>query len=47
MQQKETQYKVCFTIPEETDKKIKNLPRAFNLSHELRLALENILAKKE
>jgi len=37
------QYKVSFTIDEQTDQKIKNLPRSFNLSKELRKALVKIL----
>jgi hypothetical protein len=38
-----TQHKVCFTVSEETDKRIKELPRSFNLSEKLREALVLIL----
>ncbi len=40
------QYRVCFTIDEQTDKKVKDLPRSFNLSEKLRAALKEILEKK-
>lgn len=39
------QYKVCFVIDEETDSKVKALPRSFNLSEKLRQALASILKK--
>ncbi len=37
------QYKVCFAIDEETNAKVKTLPRSFNLSEKLRQALAIIL----
>ena len=37
------QYKVCFTIDEQTDRQVKSLPRSFNLSERLREALAKIL----
>ena len=40
-------YKICFAIDEETDAKVKQLPRSFNLSEQLRLALVEILKERE
>lgn len=37
------QYKVCFAIDEQTDKKVKAIPRSFNLSEKLRQSLREIL----
>jgi hypothetical protein len=37
------QRKVCFGISEELDKRVKNLPRSFNLSERMRQALDKIL----
>lgn len=39
------QYKVCFSIDEQTEARVKALPRSFNLSKRLRQALTNILAE--
>lgn len=41
------QFKVCFAIDEETDVKVKALPRSFNLSEKLRKALADILKEAE
>ena len=39
------QLKVCFEITEEQHKKVKALPRSFNLSDELRKKLDIILSE--
>ena len=41
------QYKICFTIDEQTDKIVKDLPRSYKLSEKLREALKKILEERE
>ena len=41
------QHKVCFSISQETDTKVKALPRNFNMSERLREAVEVILKENE
>jgi hypothetical protein len=38
---------MCFTIDEQTDKTLKDLPRSYKISEKLRGALKEILDKRE
>jgi hypothetical protein len=41
------QFKMCFTIDEQTDKTLKDLPRSYKISEKLRGALKEILDERE
>jgi hypothetical protein len=41
------QFRMCFTIDEQTDKILKDLPRSYKISEKLRGALKEILDQRE
>ncbi len=41
------QRKVCFQVTEEQHQKVQGIPRSFNLSEKLRIALDKILDRYE